>query len=67
MNLTRSLLPHFRNKHKGVILFMGSIGAHLGAVGAGAYSATKGALESKRLYFSNYLARLPSWPHNLTC
>ena len=45
INLTRSLLPHFREKRRGVILFMSSIGAYTGAVGAGTYSATKGALE----------------------
>ena len=66
MILTRSLLSHFRNKRKDVILFMSSMGAHVEALGAGAYSATKGALESKRLCLSNHLTCLPSWPRSLT-
>lgn len=58
VNLTRSLLPHFREKPNGVLLFMSSIGAYGGAVGAGAYSATKGALESKCLLSSSYLVTI---------
>lgn len=45
INLTRALLPHFREKRKGVLLFMSSIGAYGGAVGAATYSSSKGALE----------------------
>ena len=52
VNLTRSLLPHFREKRTGIILFMSSIGAYTGAIGASTYSATKGALESMSPYQS---------------
>ena len=64
INLTRSLLPHFREKRKGIILFMSSIGAYTGAVGAGTYSATKGALEGTSLLvvFSAVVSSiLPCW------
>lgn len=59
INLTRVLLPHYREQRKGVLLFMSSISVYLGAVEAGAYSATKGALESKFLRSPSYLALSP--------
>ena len=46
INLTRAVLPHFREKRKGVLLFMSSVGAYGGAVGMGTYFSSKGALES---------------------
>ena len=46
INLTRALLPHFREKRKGVLLFMSSVGAYGGAVGAATYFSSKSALES---------------------
>ncbi|TVY84664.1 putative oxidoreductase [Lachnellula suecica] len=45
VNLTRAVLPHFRQKKAGILVFMGSIGGWQGEVGAGAYSATKFAME----------------------
>lgn len=48
INLTRAVLPHFRAKKNGTLLFMSSVGAWYGAIGATAYCSTKGALESKK-------------------
>jgi len=45
VNLTRSILPHFRQKKAGTIVFMGSVGGWQGDVGAGPYCATKFAME----------------------
>ena len=47
INLTRAILPHFREKRKGVVLFMSSVGVYGGAVGAAPYFSSKSALESK--------------------
>lgn len=43
-------------------MFMDSIGAYLGTIGGGTYSATKGTLESRRHCFLSYLAFLLFWP-----
>ncbi|TVY37444.1 Retinol dehydrogenase [Lachnellula subtilissima] len=45
INLTRVILPHFRQKKYGILVFLGSVGGWNGAVGAGPYSATKFAME----------------------
>lgn len=45
MALTRSILPHIREKKGGTIAFIGSIGGWAGDPGAGPYCATKFALE----------------------
>ena len=55
INLTRSFLPYFRENRKGVLLYMSSVGAYKGAVGAYAYCACKSALEGK----CRYLKKLP--------
>ena len=43
--ITRSILPHFRQKKTGVIAFMGSTGGWAGDPGAAPYCGTKFALE----------------------
>lgn len=64
VNLTRSVLPHFREKKSGTVVFMGSIGGWQGEVGAGPYCATKFAMEGLqplfqfRPHFSNHLPHL---------
>ncbi|KAM3068319.1 hypothetical protein ACMFMG_009459 [Clarireedia jacksonii] len=45
VNLTRSILPHFREKKAGTIIFMGSIAGWQGQVGGGPYSAAKFGME----------------------
>lgn len=49
LNVTRALLPHFRGKGNGVILFMSSIGAYTmsGNAGGGTYNGSKGAMEGR--------------------
>lgn len=43
--MTRSILPHFREKKAGIIAFIGSVGGWAGDPGAGPYCGTKFALE----------------------
>ncbi|PVH93887.1 NAD(P)-binding protein [Periconia macrospinosa] len=45
VNVTRALLPHFRAKKSGVIVYTGSLGGIAGEVGGAAYCASKFALE----------------------
>ena len=45
--VTRSVLPHFRQKKGGIIAFIGSIGGWAGDPGAGPYCGTKFALEGQ--------------------
>lgn len=47
MNVTRAVLPHFRGQRKGTLVFMSSFFAWDPVPMAGAYAATKGAMESK--------------------
>ena len=47
VNLTRSLLPHLREKRSGSLVYMGSISAYVGEFAAVPYISSKGALESK--------------------
>jgi NAD(P)-dependent dehydrogenase (short-subunit alcohol dehydrogenase family) len=49
INLTRAVLPHFRARKSGKVIFMSSISGWLGAAAGGPYSATKFALEGKQL------------------
>lgn len=48
INLTRSILPHFRQRKAGTIIFMGSVGGWQGEVGAGPYCVGKFGLEGKK-------------------
>ena len=52
LNLTKSFLPHFREKRSGAIINMSSIGGLIGMPGWGFYNATKFAVEglSEALY-----------------
>ena len=43
--ITRSVLPHFREKKAGIVAFIGSVGGWAGDPGAGPYCGTKFALE----------------------
>ncbi|PVH95980.1 NAD(P)-binding protein [Periconia macrospinosa] len=45
MNVTRTLIPHFRSKSSGTIIFVGSRAGWQGDMGASPYNATKFALE----------------------
>lgn len=45
IRVTRALLPHFRERHSGHVLFLSSIGGLVGLPGWGYYNATKFALE----------------------
>jgi NADP-dependent 3-hydroxy acid dehydrogenase YdfG len=47
LNVTRALLPHFRERKSGVVVFLGSSGGMEGEPGAGAYCASKFALEGR--------------------
>jgi NAD(P)-dependent dehydrogenase (short-subunit alcohol dehydrogenase family) len=49
VNLTRSILPHFRQRKAGTIIFMGSVGGWQGEVGAGPYCVGKFGMEGKGL------------------
>jgi NAD(P)-dependent dehydrogenase (short-subunit alcohol dehydrogenase family) len=45
INLTRSILPHFREKRGGKIAFVGSVDGWEGYAGGSAYSMSKFSLE----------------------
>lgn len=45
VNVTRAIMPHFRAKKSGMVVFMGSQSGWVGDVGATPYCATKFALE----------------------
>ena len=47
INVTCALLPHFRVKQSGVIVYTGSLGGIAGEVGGSAYCASKFALEGR--------------------
>ena len=52
INVTKSFLPHFRQKRSGAIINLSSIGGLIGSAGWGYYNATKFAVEglSEALY-----------------
>jgi NAD(P)-dependent dehydrogenase (short-subunit alcohol dehydrogenase family) len=62
INTTRAVLPHFRAKKSGVVVFIGSSGGIAGEPGAGAYCGSKHALEGA---FSNpqALTLCHKYPH----
>jgi len=43
--MTKAILPHFREKRAGTIMFMSSIAGWLGTAAGGPYSISKFALE----------------------
>ncbi|KAJ5116561.1 Short-chain dehydrogenase/reductase SDR [Penicillium angulare] len=45
LNLTRAFIPYMRSRGTGTLLFMSSVGAYFGALGASAYVGAKGLLE----------------------
>ena len=47
MEITRAVLPHFRERKAGIIAFLGSEAGWAGEPGAGPYCATKFALEGQ--------------------
>lgn len=47
INITRSILPHFRQKRAGKNVFIGSTGGWCGVLGGGAYCMSKFALEGQ--------------------
>ncbi|THV02067.1 putative short-chain oxidoreductase [Dendrothele bispora CBS 962.96] len=56
INLTCSLLPHFRQRRTGAIVNISSQGAYLAIPGCGIYSATKAALDCITEVWSKELA-----------
>jgi len=62
IDMTRAILPHFREKRSGKIAFVGSYGGWYGAVGVAPYCTAKFALEG---LFSCYQS-LTRGPHMLT-
>ena len=46
LTMARVVLPHMREKGKGLIINVGSMAAHIGRPGGGAYAASKAALAS---------------------
>jgi NAD(P)-dependent dehydrogenase (short-subunit alcohol dehydrogenase family) len=49
VNLTRSTLPHFRQRKAGTIIFMGSVGGWQGEIGAAPYCVGKFGMEGMQL------------------
>lgn len=47
INLTRSILPHFRERRDGKLIFMGSMMGVQGDFGVSSYAASKFALEGQ--------------------
>jgi NAD(P)-dependent dehydrogenase (short-subunit alcohol dehydrogenase family) len=47
INVRQALLPNFRQKRSGYVIFVGSSGAWAGSPGAGPYCGTRFALEGK--------------------
>ena len=47
INVRQALLPHFRQKRSGYVIFVGSSGGWAGSPGAGPYCGTRFALEGK--------------------
>ena len=45
MKVTRALLPHYRSRNTGYVVFIGSLSGWIGHPGCGAYAASKFALE----------------------
>ena len=45
INLTRSILPYFRQKRSGILVFIGSLAGWVGGEASGPYCTTKFALE----------------------
>ncbi len=41
INTTRAILPHFREKKSGIVVFIGSSGGWAGELGAGPYCGTR--------------------------
>lgn len=54
--LAQAVVPHFPSAGGGRLIFISSIGAHIGVPGVGLYNATKGALNSLTRTLSNELA-----------
>ena len=48
INLARAILPTFRKKNAGIIVWSGSCGGWQGEIGAGPYCATKFAMEGRQ-------------------
>lgn len=47
IKVTKALLPHFRARRKGTMVFIGSLSGWIGHSGCGAYAGSKFALEGK--------------------
>lgn len=47
VNTTRAVLPYFRERKAGTLVFIGSVGGWCGFPGTSAYSGSKFAIEGK--------------------
>lgn len=47
VNVTRAIMPYFRAKNAGMVVFMGSYSGWVGDIGATPYCASKFALEGQ--------------------
>jgi NADP-dependent 3-hydroxy acid dehydrogenase YdfG len=51
VNVTRSFMPHFRERKSGVVVWIGSLGAWLSDAAQGPYCSTKYALAGRSIEF----------------
>jgi short-subunit dehydrogenase len=52
IKVTRAVLPHFRARKAGTLLFIGSLSGWIGHPGVSAYAGSKFALEGMRVFKS---------------
>ena len=50
MNMTKSVLPFFRQKKEGKLVFIGSVNGCQGTVASSPYTASKFALEGSKIF-----------------
>jgi len=54
ISVTRAILPHFRQRRAGKIVFIGSKNGWKGGAGTAAYSVSKYALEGSKFCISSF-------------
>jgi short-subunit dehydrogenase len=50
MNLTKAILPYYRQRKEGMIVFIGSVNGFQGATACSPYAASKFALEGPTIH-----------------
>ncbi|OCT49314.1 putative oxidoreductase [Cladophialophora carrionii] len=58
IKVTRAVLPHFRQRHAGTAVFIGSLSGWVGHPGVGAYAGSKHALEGQGSRILSYVCTL---------